>query len=56
MEGHRKFLGGGGIWKAKILKEKNEAKLEFLVGRGCKTKTFQLGGGVWIFLQLHIQH
>ena len=49
MEGHWKFLGGGGgVLKAKILEAKYEAKLEFLGGRGCKTKTFH-GGSKDIF-------
>jgi len=48
MEGHWKFLGGGGVLKAKILEAKYEAKLEFLGGRGCKTKTF-CGGSIDIF-------
>jgi len=40
---------GRGILKAMILETKYEAtcKLEFLGGRGCKTKTDR--GGVWIF-------
>ena len=29
MEGHWKFVGGGGVLKAKLLEEKYEAKLEF---------------------------
>ena len=54
MEGHWKFLGGGeGVLKkkAKILKAKYEAVLEFPRGRGgggCKTKTF-CGGSIDIF-------
>ena len=52
MEGHQKFLGGGGVLKYKILEEKYEAKLKFPVGSGgggggVKQKTFH--GGVWIF-------
>ena len=42
-EGHWKFLGGGGVLKAKLLEEKCEAKLEFPGGGGCKTKTFHVG-------------
>ena len=39
MEGHRKFLGGGGL-KVKILEAKYEAKLEFPGGEGgVKQKT-----------------
>ena len=46
MEGHWKFLGGGGVLKVKILEAKYEAKLEFPGirggggggGGGCKTK------------------
>jgi len=48
MEGHWKFLGGRGVLRAKILEAKYEAKLEFLGGRGCKTKTFH-GEGMDIF-------
>ena len=48
MEGHWKFLGGGGgVSKAKFLEEMYESKLEFPEGRGCKTKS--LPWGVWIF-------
>ena len=43
MEGHRKFLGGGGIWKAKILKEKYEVKLEFLGGGRVQNKQLSVG-------------
>ena len=47
MEGHQKFLGGGGgVLKAKILEAKYEAtcKLEFPGGRGgAKQKTFHEG-------------
>ena len=31
MESHQKFLGGGGVLKAKLLEAKCEAKLEFPV-------------------------
>ena len=49
MEGHWKFLGGGGVLKAKFLEEMYENKLEFPGGRGvCKTKTFH-GGSMDIF-------
>ena len=34
MEGHWKFLGGGGVLKVKILEAKYEAKLEFPGGGG----------------------
>ena len=34
MEGHWKFLGGGGVLKVKILEAKYEAKLEFPGIRG----------------------
>ena len=44
MEGHRKFLGGGGwgeVLEGKILEAEYEAKLEFPGGRGgTKQKTF----------------
>ena len=39
---------GRGVLKAKILEAKYEAKLEFLGGRGYKTKTFH-GGSMDIF-------
>ena len=48
MEGHWKFLGGGGgVLKYKVLEAKYEAKLEFARGGGCKTKNspWQGGGG-----------
>ena len=32
MESHRKFPGGGGVLKVKILEAKYEAKLEFPTG------------------------
>ena len=41
MEGHRKFLEGGGVLKVKILEAKYEAELEFPGGRGMY--------GIWIF-------
>ena len=45
MEGHWKFLGGGGVLKVKILEAKYEAKLEFPGEMGgAKQKIFQ--GGV----------
>ena len=52
MEGHRKFLGGGGVLKVISLKARCEVKLEFsgggqMVGVGTKQKTSV--GGVWIF-------
>ena len=52
MDGHRKFLeggGGGGVSKVKILEAKYEATLEFPRGRGgAKQKIFH-GGSVDIF-------
>ena len=49
MEGHQKFLGGGGVLKVKILEAKYEAKLEFPGGMGgAKQKTF-CGGSMDIF-------
>ena len=49
MEGHWKFLGGGGVLKAKFLEEMYENKLEFPGGRGdAKQKTFR-GGSMDIF-------
>ena len=38
MEGHWKFLGGGGVLKAKFLEEMYENKLEFPGGRGVQNK------------------
>ena len=44
MDGHWKFLGGGGVLKAKFLEEMYENKLEFPSGRGvAKQKTFHGG-------------
>ena len=45
MEGHKKFLGGGGILKAKILETKYEAKLEFHgeKGGGMQNKKLSMG-------------
>ena len=50
MEGHQKFLGGGGVLKVKILEAKYEAKLEFPGGMGLQNKKLSVAvGGVWIF-------
>ena len=51
MEGHQKFLGGGGVLKVKILEAKYEAKLEFPGGGGweVQNKKYFVGRGVWIF-------
>ena len=38
MEGHWKFLGEGGIVKAKFCEEKYETKLEFPVGEEVQQK------------------
>ena len=38
MEGHWKFLGGGGFLETKFLEAMYENKLEFPGGRGGKTK------------------
>ena len=56
MEGHRKFLGGGGCLKVKILEAKYEAKLEFPGGMGgALTQTKNLPWGEYgYFLELHI--
>ena len=44
MEGHWKFLGGGGVSKTKFLEAIFENKLEFPGGRwGAKQKTFHGG-------------
>ena len=50
MEGHWKFLGGGGggVLKVKILEAKYEAKLEFPGGRGVQNEKPSMGR-VWIF-------
>ena len=50
-EGHWKFLGGGGVLKAKILEVKYEAKLEFPGGGGGMGVQKQKPpvGGVWMF-------
>ena len=49
MEGHWKFLGGGGVLKAKFLEAMYENKLEFPGGKGgAKQKTF-CGGSMDIF-------
>ena len=47
-EGHWKFLGGGGVLKARILEAKCEAKLDFPGGGGVQNKKPSMGG-VWIF-------
>ena len=59
MEGHWKFLGGGGVLKAKFLEEMYENKLEF-PGRGRRGGAFNKkpsveggGGGYGHFLELH---
>ena len=54
MEGHWKFLGRGGVLKAKILGAKYEAKLEFPGGGGggggeVHNKKTSGGGGARIF-------
>ena len=50
MEGHWKFLGGGGVLKAKILEAKYEAKLEFSWGMEVQNKkTFHGEGSMDIF-------
>ena len=51
MEGHWKFLGGGGLLKGKILDAKYVAKLEFPGGPGVQNKSPSVGGGGggWIF-------
>ena len=48
MEGYWKFLGVGGILKAKFVEEMYENKAQIpRGGGGAKQKTFH--GGVWIF-------
>ena len=48
IEGHWKFLGGGGVLKAKFLEEMFENKLKFHWGGGGQNKKPSVGG-VWIF-------
>ena len=48
MEGQWKFLGGGGVLKAKFLQEMYGNKLEFPGGGGVQNKK-PFMGGVWIF-------
>ena len=63
MEGHWKFLGGGGreegFLKAKFLEAMYENKLEFPGGKGgggaCKTK-YLLWEEYGYFLELHNEH
>ena len=45
--------GGGGVLQANILEVKYEAKLDFLMGGGCKTKNLSWGKNGY-FLELHI--
>ena len=54
MEGHRKFLGGGGFLKAKCLEAKYEAKLESFEGRGGVKNKNLSWEGYGYFLELHI--
>ena len=44
MEGHWKFLGGGGLLEAKFLEEMYENKLEFPGGRRVQNKKPSVGG------------
>ena len=54
MEGHWKFLGGGGVLKTKFVEALYENKLEFPGGEGgCKTKNLPWGGYGY-FLELYI--
>ena len=53
MEGHWKFLGGGGILEGKILEAEYEAKLEFPGGRGFAKQKNLLWGEYGYFLELH---
>ena len=52
MEDHWKFLGGGGVLKAKFLEEMYETKLEFPAGRG-GAKQKPSVGEYGYFLELH---
>ena len=49
MEGHWKFLGGGGVLKPKLLEEIYENKLEFPGGGGLQNKKTFHGGSMDIF-------
>ena len=54
MEGYWKFLGGGGVLKAKILGVKYEAKLEFPGGGGGGMENKNPSVGEYgYFLELH---
>ena len=56
MEGHWKFLGGGGILKAKFLEAMYDNKPEFLgVEEGCKVINLPWGEYGY-FLELQIIH
>ena len=59
MEGHWKFLGGGGVLKAKFLEAMYQNKPEFPEGQGgggAKQKTFSGGSMEYgYFLDLHIE-
>ena len=48
-DGHRKFLGGGGVLKRKILEAKYDTKLEFPEGRWVQNKKPSRGGSMDIF-------
>ena len=48
MEGHWKFLGGGGVLKAKLKKKCVKINWNFLGGGGVQNKKPSVGG-VWIF-------
>ena len=56
MEGHQKFLGGGGVFKVIILEVKYEAKLEFSGGMfgGWGVQKNPSVGKYGYFLELHI--
>ena len=56
MEGHQKFLGGGGVLKVKILQAKYEAKLEFPGGKGGPNKKTCWTRSVDIFLNYTLHH
>ena len=57
MEGHQKFVGGGGggVLKGKILETKYKAKVEFLGrwGGGAGNKNLSWGELYGYFLELH---
>ena len=56
IEGQWQFQGGGGVAKAKGLKEKDGAKLEFPEGWGCKPKNPPWEAGYGYLVEAHIDN